>query len=256
MRLISKERSIGFISSILNTKSKNRYEEIVKSLINYLVDAFHPHYSPKTSYRVQIIVEACNNLLQNFQVVSIFWYPVKTPHKWDDNSSIWRILNYSNYDNICQESSIYEICFYAEIFTIFFGFFVIILAWLAKFYMWKISKQLKYFSKVTINILVTAAFIPSLKILLIIFKYSTFNTSLVQEYLGANKEDYNYGLAGSILCFVGIGLLFLMVFSYELLSADLKHSNYFYIYFCSCFTDKIFHFFALLQLDRKCDSCY
>ncbi|CAG9328658.1 unnamed protein product [Blepharisma stoltei] len=225
MKFLSKNEAENFSQRIFSQKSGNWYQIAWNSLVNYLVQGFKPQYSYKIPYKIQLLIELISNSTVVFQIISLFWYPVKTPQNWKAHSSLWNDLSVFNYDYICKVNDLYKFCYYGQIFVIFSSVFAIIIAWVIKSILKKVSKIFIRYSKAIISVSTRVSLIPSLKILLVIFKYSAFDFSEVQEYKDTSPDYYNYGLIGLVLSFIGFILLLIINFAYELLTADLRHFN-------------------------------
>ncbi|CAG9328655.1 unnamed protein product [Blepharisma stoltei] len=194
-------------------------------ILNCIVEIFDPQFSTKTPYRNQLFLEVAKNTIIFIQTLSLFWYPDITISNWSSYSTFWNFLWYFNYDSICMKLNIYTYCYIGEIVVIFYSLFIVILYCAFKFWEYRLPQMIIYSAKELISFLSSVSFIPSLTILLIVFKYSAFKYSGVQEYYDDDINKFNHGLLGSIICPILIVMLILLAFMNELMTVDMKHSS-------------------------------
>ncbi|CAG9328656.1 unnamed protein product [Blepharisma stoltei] len=194
--------------------------------LNCMIEIFETQYSTRAPYRNQLFIEVAKNMIMLIQILSLFWYPSISVSNWSSYSTFWNFLWYFNYDSLCMELNIFSYCCISEAFALCYSIFMIVLYCILKLSRHNLPKIFLFLAKELISFLSSISFIPILTTLLVIFKYSAFEYTEVQEYYEHDVNKLNYGLFGSIFCPILIGFLFMSAFINELVRADIKHSSF------------------------------
>ncbi|CAG9328650.1 unnamed protein product [Blepharisma stoltei] len=209
---------------ISSKESSSNFKNLLKFILECLLELFEPEFSTKSQTKCQIIIEVITNLISMIQLVSICWYPDMPISEWNSYSWLWNSLWIFNYDNLCEGFSIFIYCYIIEFSLVIYAFFTVILCIFLKYFGYKLPLIFIHTVKQLLFYFTSLLFIPFLIILLLVFKYSAFKNTQVQEYYDNDLSKFDYGIFGSVLSPFIFSVFIAMVFTNELLTADLRHS--------------------------------
>ncbi|CAG9320310.1 unnamed protein product [Blepharisma stoltei] len=209
----------GFLTKPLFQSRIKRYT------FGFFSKLFKLKYSHKIKLKTQLVIEIVTNLVLMLQLISLTWYPNYEVSEWESYATFWKILGIVSYDELCFEYGTEDICFFGTIGLIgsciicfiIFGVYV-------------------YIEKEPPNIitnlprkismpLTSICFIPSLMILLMVFKYSVIASGEVTEYDNSTRDSLDYGAAGGVISIILIIFLLQIKFFSEIFSCDIRHSR-------------------------------
>lgn len=200
---------------------KSRLMRIKSMIIEYLEIFIKPKYNLKTKKISQYIWEVAANIINCIQLICLLWYPKMNINGWDSYSSFWKIIAYFRFDNIIIDLNIMKFCFYTISASLVVCIISLILIGYFKRRGSKISNVLVMFPSQILGFLSSIGFIPSLMILNIIAKFS-YTHQDSDEY---SASDWDLGPLGVFIGVVSSVLLVILSVTYELFSADLRHSS-------------------------------
>ncbi|CAG9320315.1 unnamed protein product [Blepharisma stoltei] len=186
---------------------------------------FKLKYSHKIKINHQLLVEIVTNLILMLQLISLTWYPNFEVSEWESYSLYWKMIGLASYDELCFEYGAQDICFYGTIGLIgtcivcfiVFGVFI---------YIEKEPPNIVTNLPRKISMpLTTVCFIPSLMIMLMVFKYSILTRKEVIEYDNSTRDSLDYGVFGGIVSIILLIFLLLIKFFSEIFSCDVRHSR-------------------------------
>lgn len=226
---------MSFIKDNCNSETKyipeyktslTKSENLKLNLCEVFLKLFPSKYSSKTSRKHQVVYEITINAIISCQIVALFWYDNMPITNWNTYSPFWEFFSYANVDNFCSEFGIFNICFITISSLLFFSGFLLFLIMLMKSLNKKMPKAFKrIFTRIT-SLVSTLFLLPTLNILLIIFKYSSTDQQEMREYKDMDENYLNYG---SFWGYVSIFLLIyviLLAILYELCTCDMQHTRY------------------------------
>ncbi|CAG9328660.1 unnamed protein product [Blepharisma stoltei] len=201
------------------------WEKLKVYFYDFLTCFFQPQFNKKIQYKNQLLIETIKHVILCTQVISILWYPSMKIKGWSSCSIIWKFIWFVNYDSLLTHLRIYRLGFIIQVSIMGYLFIIWLLFFILNFFNRRISQGFIYVSQIITSFLATISFIPSLTILLVTFKYSTFDFSEVQEYYENDKSSFDCSIYGAILSPIFLVFLILVAFLNEFFTADLKHSN-------------------------------
>ncbi|CAG9330803.1 unnamed protein product [Blepharisma stoltei] len=198
--------------------------DIKTQLITFFSKSFGRKYSSRLNLKGQMISEIVLNSVVTMQMISIFWYPTMPITNWSSWATLWKILRYVRIDAFCDYFGMIEYCFIGA--SSIVGSCVIFIVLTSIIY-WHSKKSLGFLNVIVrkgVIGITNLGCIPIQILCCVVFKYSTFNASKVQEYENYDLHKLDLGVAGSIFSFLTLVLLIILAYLVELFGTDIRHS--------------------------------
>ncbi|OMJ77409.1 hypothetical protein SteCoe_23010 [Stentor coeruleus] len=195
-------------------------------LYRTLSEIFSEKNSPRSSIQVQritLIFFSIQLLSQNF---NFLWNPYLGMSYWKDYELFWVVVNYPCIDSLAAFVNALSQFLYLIMTMIALSYALIIFLATRIFYEKTLPDWLLKLLRFCISFTSEMYFIPTTIILILLFKYSTFEFTEIQEYASLPSSDIlNYGFLGQVLSVVFILLHLGLSFLYEGCSYEIRHAK-------------------------------
>ncbi|CAG9317970.1 unnamed protein product [Blepharisma stoltei] len=205
---------------------QNFLPKVYSFVIDSMINIINQKYSTESTWRTQLATEISISIIMTIQTISIFWNSQMSMSNWDNYSWFWNYLWILSFDNYCVEFGIFSSCFTVLSVIIHFPIKAAILFGILRHSKKKTPWLIGWLARKVLTLLATIAFIPSLTIFFVVFKYSTFHATDVKEYYNSHISDFDYGPIGAIISIFSILALILSALSEVLFTADIRHQNF------------------------------
>ncbi|CAG9325534.1 unnamed protein product [Blepharisma stoltei] len=187
---------------------------------------FKSGYMSNLNKKKQIFIDVVISIIFSLQLNSFCWYSNMSITNWSSYKFFWECLGYFNIENLCEFFDIFDVCFYGVFAYVSYVIFIILSLGILKIY-WKFTPEyIVLVSQKFIFPLAYFTFIPILTILVVGFKYLTNTQTKQAKYdTNSNLKSISIGIYGAIFCIIYIAFFFIFAISYEMLTAELRHSS-------------------------------
>lgn len=195
-------------------------------LYRTLSEIFSEKNSPRSSIQVQritLIFFSIQLLSQNF---NFLWNPYLGMSHWKDYEFFWVVVNYPCIDSLAAFVNALPQFLYLIMTMIILCYALIILLAIRIIYEKNLPDLILKLLRFCIGFTSEMYFIPSTIILILLFKYSTFEFTEIQEYASLPSSDIlNYGFLGQVLSVMFIFLHLGLSFLHEGCSYEIRHAK-------------------------------